>query len=137
MPTAADDDDDRSEQTLMGNDTIRWEWPDELDALAAAPANHELLLENEEVRVLQTVVAVAAMTPVHTHRWASVEYVLSTTDFIRRDGDGNVLLDTRAAHAQPRTSDVLWSEPLPPHSIENVGDRELRVIMVELKDRLS
>lgn len=121
----------------MGNDTIRWEWPDELDALTAAPANHELLLENEEVRVLQTVVAAATMTPVHTHRWASVEYVLGATDFIRRDGDGNVLLDTRAADARPRASDVLWSEPLPPHWIENVGDTELRVIMVELKDRLS
>jgi hypothetical protein len=121
----------------MDEDTGRWEWPDELDALVAAPANHELLLENERVRVLQTVVPAAAMTPVHTHRWACVEYVLSTTDFIRRDGDGNVLLDTRVAHARPAPSDVLWSEPLPPHSIENVGDTELRVIMVELKDRLS
>jgi hypothetical protein len=136
MPTA-EDDADRSEQTLRGNDTIRWEWPDELDALAAAAANHELLLENEEVRLLQTVVPVAAMTPVHTHRWACVEYVLSTTDFIRRDGDGNVLLDTRVANGRPRTSDVLWSEPLPPHSVDNVGDMEPRAIMVELKDRLS
>jgi hypothetical protein len=28
----------------------------------------------------------------------------------------------------------MWSEPLPPYSIENVGDSELRVIMVELKN---
>jgi catechol 2,3-dioxygenase-like lactoylglutathione lyase family enzyme len=67
-------------------------------------------------------------------RWASVEYVLSTTNFVRRDGDGNVLFDTRTAHAEPRPSDVLWSEPFPPHSLENVGDAELRVIMIELKD---
>jgi hypothetical protein len=39
-----------------------------------------------------------------------------------------------SAHAEPRPSDVLWSEPFPPHSVENVGDAELRVIMVELKD---
>jgi len=119
----------------VGTDTSRWEWPDELDALAAAPANHQLLLENERVRVIQTLVAVGAMTPVHTHRWPSVEYVLSGTNFVRRDGEGNVLFDTRAAHAEPRPSDVLWSEPFPPHSIENVGDAALRVIMVELKDR--
>jgi quercetin dioxygenase-like cupin family protein len=117
----------------MGTGTIGWTWPDELDALIAAPGHHQLLLQNARVRVLQTVVPVAERTPVHTHRWAHVEYVLSPTDFVRRDGEGNVLLDTRAAHAEPRSSEVLWSEPLPPHSIENVGDSELRVIMVELK----
>ena len=63
-----------------------WDWPDELDALVAAPENHHLLLENDQVRVIETQVPVRATTPVHTHRWASVEYVLSTTDFIRRDG---------------------------------------------------
>jgi hypothetical protein len=28
----------------------------------------------------------------------------------------------------------MWSDPIPPHSLENVGDAELCVIMVELKD---
>jgi hypothetical protein len=111
-----------------------WDWPDELDALAAAPENHHVLLENDQVRVIETQVPVGATTPVHTHRWPSVEYVLSTTDFIRRDGDGDIVLDTRAAHARPEPFEVLWSGPRPPHSIENVGDAELRVLMVELKD---
>ncbi len=84
--------------------------------------------------MIETQVAAGSRTPVHTHRWASVEYVLSSTDFIRRDGAGNVVLDTRIANARPELSAVLWSPPLPPHSLENVGDRELRVIMVELKD---
>ena len=112
-----------------------WEWPHELDALTAAPRNHQLLLENERVRVLLTTIPSGATTPVHTHRWPSVEYVLSTTNFVRRDADQNVLLDTRAADAQPQVSDVLWSDPFPPHSLENVGDAELRVIMVEVKHR--
>jgi len=34
----------------MNKDTTGWDWPDELDALTAAPANHRLLLENERVR---------------------------------------------------------------------------------------
>ena len=121
-------------RTAAGTGARRWNWPQELDALTAAPANHQLLLENERVRVIQTVVPVATATPVHTHRWPSVEYVLSATDFVRRDGDGNVVLDTHAAGAGLRPSDVLWADPLPPHSVENVGERELRVIMVELKD---
>jgi quercetin dioxygenase-like cupin family protein len=113
----------------------RWRWPAELDALAAAPGNHQILLENDRVRVILTAVAVGATTPVHTHRWPSVEYVLSATDFVRRDGDGNVVFDTLASHAQLRASEALWSEAFPPHSVENVGGSELRVIMVELKDR--
>ena len=119
----------------MAESTSSSEWPEGLDALVAAPANHQVLLENERVRVILTQVPVAATTPVHTHRWASVEYVLSTTDFIRRDGDGNVLLDTRVSHSRPGVSEVLWSGPRPPHSIENVGETELRVLMIELKDR--
>ena len=118
----------------MSNDMSR-EWPEELDAFTAAPANHRLLLENERVRVLETVVAPGASTPVHTHRWASVEYVLSAASFVRRDRDGRVVFDSRAAGAELRPFEVLWSEPFPPHSVENVGDTELRVIMVELKDR--
>ncbi len=31
------------------------QWPDELDALIAAPQHHKLLLENEFVRVLDAV----------------------------------------------------------------------------------
>jgi hypothetical protein len=118
-------------QANIGN----WDWPDELDALAAAPENHYVLLENDEVRVIETRVPVKTTTPVHTHRWASVEYVLSTTDFIRRNGDGDVVFDTRAADGRPQPMEVLWSGPRPPHSIENIGDAELRVLMVELKER--
>jgi len=51
-----------------------------------------------------------------------------------RDGEGSVVFDTRAGDAQLRIAEVLWSGPFPPHSAENVGDAELRVIMVEIKD---
>jgi hypothetical protein len=119
----------------MDTDVDRWQWPDELDALIAAPANHQLLLENDRVRVLLTTIPIGATTPVHTHRWPSVEYMLGAANYVRRDADGRVLFDTRTANAQPRVSDVLWSDPFPPHSLENVGDSELRVIMVEVKHR--
>jgi hypothetical protein len=68
-----------------------------------------------------------------THRWPNVQYVLSSTDFVRRDADGEVLFDSRSGNERPEASAALWSEPLPPHSVENVGDNELCVIMVELK----
>lgn len=108
-------------------------WPDEFDALVAAPAHHSLLLENERVRVLETRVPAGETTAIHTHRWANVQYVVATPDFVRRDGSGVVELDTRA-NGRPRPSATVWSEPLPPHSIANVGAEELCVIIVELKD---
>lgn len=51
------------------------EWPDSLDAMVAAPEHHEVLLENERVRVLDSRIKPGDTVPVHTHRWASVLYI--------------------------------------------------------------
>jgi quercetin dioxygenase-like cupin family protein len=115
-------------------DEVQWNWPDALDALSAAPEHHRLLLENELVRVLVTRIPVGETTGIHTHRWPNVQYVVSSSDFVRRDGDGNVRFDSRSGDRRPEASAALWSEPLPPHCVENVGDDELHVVMVELKD---
>jgi len=111
-----------------------WPWPDSLDALIAAPDHHELLLENERVRVLRVHIAPGQFVPVHTHRWPSVINVLSPSDFVRRDGDGNLLLDTRSMKLPVPSQAVLWSGPLPPHSVENVGEFAIELISIELKD---
>ena len=109
-------------------------WPEQLDALIAAPDHHFLLLENERVRVLETRIAPGDITPVHTHRWSSVYHVLSWSDFIRRDDKGNIMVDSRRVESLANPPRVLWSAPLPPHTLENVGDSEILLISVELKD---
>jgi quercetin dioxygenase-like cupin family protein len=109
-----------------------WPWPAALDAVQAAPAYHRVLLENAQVRVLETRVGPGERVPVHTHCWPSVNHVLSWSDFVRRDGVGAVLLDTRGRPA-PAVPGVVWAEPLAPHSLENVGTGELRVVSVEVK----
>lgn len=54
---------------------------------------------------------------------------------LRQSSEGSVLFDTRAADGRrPEPWTTHWSKPLPPHSIENVGETELHVIMIELKD---
>ena len=105
-------------------------WSAELDALVAAPKQHRLLLENDRVRVLDTEIAPGERTPVHTHRWSAVHYIVSWSDFVRRDPDGAILVDTRGREPM---SGALWGPPLGPHSLENVGSRPLRVISVEVK----
>ena len=111
-----------------------WPWPDALDALVAAPRHHTLSLENARVRVLDTHIAPGQTTPVHTHRWPSVLYVLGWSDFVRRDDAGRVLVDTRTQPRPAPPPTVLWSGPLPPHSLENVGSSEIHIISVELKE---
>jgi hypothetical protein len=108
-------------------------WPAELDAMAAAPRHHTLLLENDRVRVLETRIPPGDLVPVHTHCWPSVLYVLGWSDFVRRDPAGTILADSRAAGASVPPPSVLWSAPLPPHSLENVGSAEIRMISVEIK----
>ena len=110
-----------------------------LDAMAAAPQFHRVLLENDQVRVLDTRIGPGETTPVHTHAWPSVLHVVAWSDFIRCDANGNTLLDARTLASKPKAGTVLWSAPLGPHTVCNVGESELHVVAVELKnpDRLS
>ena len=104
-----------------------------LDAMTAAPDHHHVLMENDEVRVLDTRLGSGEHTAVHTHRWPATLYVMSWSDFLRRDASGNVIVDSRTWDRQPATGEALWLPPLAPHSVENIGDAELRLIAVELK----
>lgn len=110
-----------------------WTWPDSLDAMEAAGDYHKVLLENEHVRVLESWVAPGQTVPVHSHRWPGVVHVLTWSHFVRRDAEGAVLLDSRHGNAPPHSGSVRWGAALPPHSLENVGGQELRVITVEIK----
>jgi len=109
--------------------------PSSLDAVVAAPDHHSVVLENDHVRVLDTRVKAGDTVPVHTHRWPGVQYILSLADFVRRDGDGELLVDSRTMDFPKEAPFVLWSEPLPPHTLENVGDDVIHVIVVELKSQ--
>ena len=106
---------------------------DELDGTVAAPANHRVIFENSEVRVLETKIAAGEVTPLHTHLAPTFMYVLSGSHFIRRDEHGATMMDTRANpdFVLPK---VLFAATTPRHTIENTGDDDLVVIGVELKN---
>ena len=107
--------------------------PDNTDALIAAPQHHQLLFENEFVRVLDTKIPPGEKTNVHTHCYPASLYFISLSDFIRHDADGNVLIDSRTLEKIPSPGSSLWSGPLPAHALENVGKNDLQVICVEIK----
>jgi hypothetical protein len=120
---------------LSDHDSKRkaWPWPDSLDALAAAPRHHRLVLENERVRVLDTRIPSGDVVPVHTHRWPAVYYTIAPGQCVRYDAEGNVLLDTRIHPLRRDDQSAVWIESLPPHSVENVGPGEIHLISIELK----
>jgi hypothetical protein len=122
-------------QSTLVTQQQEWQWPDSLDALVAAPDHHKLLFENDRVRVLNTSIQAGDRTPIHTHRWPAVFYIISWSDFIRYDDKGNAILDSRTVEAFKNPPPVVWSAPLPPHSLENIGERDLTIISVELKDK--
>ena len=115
------------------NANASWPWPDSLDAILAAPEFHRLLFETERVRVLEVRIRPGEFVPVHTHRWPGAVLVICAGDFVRRDRDGNLMFDSRSAGISQPTPFAQWTEPLPPHSVENIGNAEIVLITTELK----
>ena len=47
-------------------------WDPAFDAVAAAPANHKVVFENDRLRVLEVILEPNEEEPTHHHRWPSV-----------------------------------------------------------------
>lgn len=115
------------------NPKKEWPWPEELDAMIVSADHHTLLLENEQVRVLKVYIPAGERTVVHTHQWPAVNHIVSMSDYIRYDGEGNIIGDTRNNAAPLETPVTVWSESLPPHALQNVGERPIHIISMEVK----
>jgi quercetin dioxygenase-like cupin family protein len=108
-------------------------WDDSLDAVAAAPKNHKVELENDKVRVLEVTVEPGEKEPVHGHKWSSVLYVMEEENIRDYDAEGNVIYDTKTDKNPMKTPYTIWMEPQAPHSVENLSKKPLRLMRVELK----
>jgi len=108
-------------------------YPPELDAVVASANHHRLVMENDTVRVLETIIHPGETTNVHTHQWPATTYFLSTSDMVRRDDKGNVLMDSRNLSSAPKPGEAIWTPSLGPHTLENVGENAIHVITVEVK----
>ena len=86
------------------------------------------------MRVLETRIPPGHRTPVHTHCWPGVLYILSWSHFIRRDDNDVILVESAKVEALKNPPTISWSPVLPPHTFENVGDTDFHAINVELKE---
>lgn len=110
-------------------------WPKSVDAIVAAPGNHRVLLENDQVRVLDVVVAPHTKEPVHAHCAPSVLHFLEAGDFVDYDANGKVLFDTRTLKTPLSFPLTMWKGPEAPHTVENLSDKPIHLIRVELKSQ--
>ena len=55
--------------------SAKWAWPDSLDAVKAAPKNHNVVYEDSTVRILQVLLDGHKEEPIHTHKWKSIMWI--------------------------------------------------------------
>jgi hypothetical protein len=109
-------------------------FPNELDAVIAAQKNYKILLENYKVRVLEVTIAPKEIEPLHHHKWSSVIYIMEADNFIDRDIDGNIILDTRQLSEPLVFPMTMYKNPELTHAIENLSEtKTIRMIRVEMK----
>jgi quercetin dioxygenase-like cupin family protein len=85
--------------------------------------------ENDRVRVLEATLPPGVKEQVHSHP-AYVIYVLEGGRY------RNYASDAKVTEGELKTGEVLFREPLT-HAAENIGDKPLHMILVELKGDAS
>ena len=85
--------------------------------------------ENDRMRVLEATLPPGVKEQVHSHP-AYVIYVLEGGRYRNYASDGKV------TEGELKTGEVLFREPLT-HAAENIGDKSLHMILVELKGEKS
>jgi hypothetical protein len=108
-------------------------WPASLDAVAAAPKNHRVLLENDRVRVLEVTVAPGERQAVHAHCWPSVMHIFYEGISRNYDAEGRLIDEIKVAPPPSEFPKTLWLQPTPPHSVHNLDSQPIRLLRVELK----
>ena len=81
--------------------------------------------ENDRVRVLEAILPPGVKEQVHSHP-AYVIYVLEGGRYRNYAADGKI------TEGELKTGDVIYRDPLT-HAAENIGDKPLHMILVELK----
>lgn len=132
----------KSEEKLIEHTEIsttkKWEWPEDLDALKAAPDNHKVVYEDDNVRVLAVVLDGKASEPVHTHKWKSIMWIAKPivpcqiTNY-KKDENGNLVKsDSILINEMPVDMGQLI-DPEEPTSIANLGSDSGVAYRVEFK----
>jgi quercetin dioxygenase-like cupin family protein len=96
------------------------------DPLVVNSSTIKLKFENERVRVLEATLPPGVKEQKHSHP-AYVIYVLEGGRYRNYAADG------KTTEGEFKTGDVIYRDPIT-HYAENIGDKPMRMVLVELKD---
>ncbi len=100
-----------------------------IDPIQVSPANYRLLMENERVRVLEMNLPAGQSDVRHSHPAETVYFVQGGRARIHVADGGIAEVDLPDGH-------VMWHEPWT-HQVDNVGNSDIRAVIVESKDGSS
>jgi len=106
-------------------------WPIEHDAVLAAPANHRVIYETDQVRVLEVTVAPGERENLHHHQWPSVLIVDSRPKYINFDRNGKEI--PPAIRGNPALPVMVRLPAQAEHAIQNVDTRPFHAFRIEYK----
>ncbi|WP_076071942.1 hypothetical protein [Sphingomonas montana] len=107
------------------------------DAVAAAPNSHQVLMEDDSIRVLRVKVAPGATEPVHDHRWPSVMYFEQPqpiTYIMYKLVDGRLVETERMDAPALEVSQTIRAEPEGLHAVLNRGSAPFLAVRFEFKN---
>jgi hypothetical protein len=108
------------------------------DAVAVAPGSHQVLLENESIRVLRVVIEPGASEPVHDHAWPSVMYferAQPITYITYKLMDGVPVETARNDAPAEALTGAVSGAPEGLHAVHNRGKEPFLALRVEFKPK--
>jgi hypothetical protein len=112
--------------------TSSWSYPASLDAVAAAPKNHKVLYEDEDVRFLEVTVRPGEKENLHAHQWSSVFIVDRVQPALTNyTADGKAAVPRSPADASYPL--IRRMGPQRPHQVENLDGYAQHFYRVEFK----
>ena len=105
----------------------KW-WTPALEAITAAPQNHKVLFENDDVRVLEVNIPAHTREPLHVHR-----YPPRSTSIHRPISSNTCRTGPSSIAERGRTAPCGGCRSIKADFLENVDNIPLHAIRVELK----
>jgi hypothetical protein len=101
------------------------------DALLAAPGTHQLLFENEYVRIIESRIEPGESVPVHTHQWDAIFCILQGTRVRSIDQNGKISEEEWEARVEQFPGDAPDSVL---YTYTNIGPQPFLSIAFEIKN---
>ena len=97
------------------------------DIVAIAPESHEVIFENDVIRVLKVTVPAGGTVGMHRNP-ENINYILKSGTFRLIEPSGSAV-DVQVLEGQ------VIPAPKGSHAVENIGDTEIQTVCIELKNR--